>query len=291
MVNLTELEKDDEEEYDSEYEDIESSEDSSIKEDSEEKEVLPEDNDKEDSEEKKVIDKDTIKRAKKRLLLNPMQIKFYPEIIYIVGESGSGKTTFLKYLIKSLSDQSVKVQIYGVDLKNVNYRSLGKMMCFMSQSYELFKFKTIQQNIVCSNQFDQDIYRKVCNLADIQFINPDNSLDNKNSTVVNLSEGEKKKVHYARFLYQIIMNRGTIRYVCLDEPTAAFDRKLAVAFFKQLDKLVKELGLVAFVVDHSLLGIKNESKVIFICKQQVNFGTHGQLLKDVPEYIELFSVA
>ena len=238
----------------------------------------------------KKIDKDTSKRITKRLLLKPIEMDFSPGIIYIVGESGTGKTTLIKYLTKTLSSKNVKIQIYGTNLEDINYKTLGKMMSYMSQSYELFKFQTIQQNIVSYNQFDQDIYRRVCELADIQFINPDNELDNKKATIEHLSAGERKKVHYARFLYQITINRNTNKYICLDEPTAAFDRKLSVAFFRQLKQLVKQLKLVAFVVDHSLLGIEDTSKVIFICNQEAHFGTHEELLENIPEYKELFTI-
>lgn len=142
------------------------------------------------------------------------------EIIGIIGESGCGKSTFLKLLLRFWKKGEGEIRYNGVDIDEINTKSLLTNVTMVSQSTYLFDM-TIEENLRIANQnATKEEMENACKMASVHdFIS---SLPNGYQTRVgamgeNFSAGEKQRIGLARAFL-----RGS-ELILLDEPTSNVD--------------------------------------------------------------------
>ncbi len=168
------------------------------------------------------------------------------ELVIIKGVSGSGKSTLLAIIASLLKPTSGEITVESKkiaklpDLHASDFRA--SVIGFIFQSFNLFEHLSVKENVsvplvplkLKQKSIDEKV-KKALLLANISH--------KENSTVKNLSGGEKQRTAIARAL----VNNPKI--ILCDEPTANLDQENSKAFLKVVTKL-KEKGFTIVIATH-----------------------------------------
>lgn len=201
-----------------------------------------------------------------------------------VGPSGSGKSTVARLIASFWEVQSGKVQIGGVDAKNIPLSQIMDNIAYVSQDNYLFHL-SIKENIRIGkpDASDDEIEAAAKKAACHEFIC---SLPNGYDTLVGdggstLSGGEKQRIAIAR----AILKNSPI--VILDEATAFTDPENETVIQRSIEELI--IGKTLIVIAHRLSTITAADKIIVLNKGKVEAeGTHTELLESCSLYKELW---
>lgn len=201
------------------------------------------------------------------------------EIIALVGSSGSGKSTLADLIPRFHDPINGRILIDGVDLREIQVKSLRHNMGIVTQEAILFN-DTIGMNIKFSTDTTQDQIEKAAKYANAHdfIMETEDGYD----TVVGergtrLSGGQRQRITIARAL---VKNPPIL---ILDEATAALDSESERLVQEALDHVMK--GRTSVIIAHRLSTIRHADR-IFVMKDGriVETGTHEQLQKMDGEY-------
>lgn len=219
------------------------------------------------------------------LTLNGLSLKIEPhKKIAVVGRSGNGKSTIFNLLLRYFDSTEGKIEIDGIDIKDLTESSLRDNISIIRQSPFLFNLSILENfKIVKENVTLEDV-RKVCKKAYIDdYIM---ALPNQYDTIIgeggiNLSGGQKQRLAIARTL---LLNTKIILF---DEATSALDNESQEYIKKTIDNLVKDHTII--IVAHRLSTIVDADIINVIDKGKLaSSGTHKELLKKSDVYKTLY---
>ncbi len=205
----------------------------------------------------------------------------------LVGETGSGKTT-LAYLVARLYEpQRGRVEIDGVDIRDMTLSSLAATVGLVSQETYLFH-ASIRENLrfACPEATDEEI-EDAARAAQIHELI--SSLPEGYDTPVGergyrFSGGEKQRMAIAR---TVLRNPPVL---ILDEATSALDTETERAVQRALDDLSR--GRTTLAIAHRLSTIRDADQILVLDSGQiVERGTHEELLDLGGRYAALLSGA
>ncbi len=191
-----------------------------------------------------------------------------------VGTSGGGKTTLVNLIPRFYDVNEGKIEINGVNIKDINLNSLRTNVAVVFQDNFLFD-GTIRENILIGN-FDatEDEIDKAIKASCLdEFIY---SLEDGLDTPVGergvlLSGGQKQRIAIARAFLK------DAPIVILDEATSSLDNESEAIVQKAMDKLMD--NRTVFVIAHRLSTIQNADKIVVLEDGQiVEEGTHDTLM-------------
>jgi len=162
------------------------------------------------------------------------------EIFGLLGPSGSGKTTMVKILTSQLVHTSGSVNVFGSDVRNLQNSQQMKRIGILTDNSGLYDRLTVYDNL-----------ELFCKLYDVDFKRIDEVLDevnllqDKKTTVKQLSKGMKQRVTLAR----AILHKPELLF--LDEPTSALDPTNKQQIHNVLRKL-NEAGTTIFLSTHDM---------------------------------------
>ncbi len=196
------------------------------------------------------------------------------ETIALVGNSGGGKSTVVNLLPRFYDIKSGSIKIDGIDIRNIELKSLRNNIAFVFQDNYLFT-GTIKENILMGkpNATDAEIAEAVKLSHLDEFLG---TLPNGIDTIVgergaSLSGGQRQRVAIARALIK------NAPIVILDEATSALDNESEAIVQKALDNLMK--NRTVFVIAHRLSTINNADRIAVLNEGQlVELGTHNELM-------------
>lgn len=197
------------------------------------------------------------------------------ETIALVGNSGGGKSTVVNLIPRFYDIKSGSVEIDGVDLRNLDLKSLRDNISFVFQDNFLFS-GTIKDNIMMGNKSatEEELQNAVqmAHLGDF-IASLENGLDTElGERGTTLSGGQRQRVAIARAMIK------NAPIVILDEATSALDNKSEAIVQKALDNLMQ--NKTVFVIAHRLSTIKNADRIAVINEGElVELGSHDELLK------------
>jgi ATP-binding cassette subfamily B protein len=205
----------------------------------------------------------------------------------LVGETGSGKTT-LAYLVARLYEpQRGRVEIDGVDIRDMTLSSLAATVGLVSQETYLFH-ASIRENLrfACPGATDEEI-EDAARAAQIHELI--SSLPEGYDTPVGergyrFSGGEKQRMAIAR---TVLRNPPVL---ILDEATSALDTETERAVQRALDDLSR--GRTTIAIAHRLSTIRDADQILVLdAGRIVERGTHEELLELGGRYAALLSGA
>lgn len=163
------------------------------------------------------------------------------KLIGLLGPSGSGKTTILRILAGLETADTGEIFIDGKKVNDIPASKRG--VGFVFQSYALFRYKTVYDNIAFGlkvNKWNKaDIRNRVEELIELV------GLKGMEKRYPNqLSGGQRQRVAFARAL------APQPNLLLLDEPFAAIDAKVRQELRSWLRELINAVGITSIFVTH-----------------------------------------
>ncbi|HWY89526.1 MAG TPA: ABC transporter ATP-binding protein, partial [Solirubrobacteraceae bacterium] len=203
----------------------------------------------------------------------------------LVGETGSGKTT-LAYLVARLYEpQRGRVEIDGVDIRDMTLASLAATVGLVSQETYLFH-ASIRENLrfACPEASDEQIEdaARAAQIHDLISGLPDGYDTPVGERGYRFSGGEKQRMAIAR---TVLRNPPVL---ILDEATSALDTETERAVQRALDDLSR--GRTTIAIAHRLSTIRDADQILVLdAGRIVERGTHEELLELGGRYAALLA--
>ena len=205
------------------------------------------------------------------------------ESIAFVGKTGSGKTTITNLLNRFYEIQKGEILIDGINIKDINLRSLREKVGLILQSPFIFA-RSISDNIKLNNSISDEEVEEAIDLSSASsFIY---SLKDGKNEVANergnsYSAGQKQLLAFAR----IFAHNPSI--FILDEATANIDTQTEKLIQKSIDRISK--NKTSIFIAHRLSTIVNVDKIIVLDHGEiVEQGNHNELVNSGGYYSKLY---
>jgi len=202
----------------------------------------------------------------------------------LVGSSGAGKSTVADLIPRFYDVVDGSVCIDGVNVKDIEIRSLRQMMGIVSQETILFN-DTIGSNIKygLQNVSEERMKNAAKNANALDFINeqPEGFNTVIGEKGVRLSGGQRQRIAIAR---GILKNPPIL---ILDEATSSLDTESEHLVQIAIDNLMAERTVL--VIAHRLATVENADNILVMDNGKiVASGTHQELLSQGGLYTRLY---
>ncbi len=204
--------------------------------------------------------------------------------IAIVGPTGSGKTTVINLLMRFYDTNDGKIEVSGVDIRDMQRKALRSMYGMVLQETWLFE-GTVRENIAYGNEHatKEEIIAAAKAAYAHSFIK---RLPDGYDTVItqdggNLSQGQRQLLCIAR----VMLIKPSM--LILDEATSNIDTRTEIHIQKAFAKLMK--GRTSFIVAHRLSTIKESDLILVMDRGKIiEQGSHEELLNKRGFYHQLY---
>ena len=208
------------------------------------------------------------------------------EKIALVGHSGAGKTTLMNLLPRFFDPSKGKIEIGGINIKELSLNFLRNYFSLVSQDITLFD-ETVKYNICYgSNNYSSKDLKKACKKSNCEeFIkklpNGFNQLIGENGA--KLSGGQKQRIAIAR---AFIRNSP---FLLLDEATSSLDSKSEKKIQDSLSSLIS--NKTALIIAHRLSTVIDADRIVVINNGEIiDIGKHSSLIKKSKIYKNLYEL-
>ncbi|CAN5433449.1 ABC transporter ATP-binding protein [soil metagenome] len=213
------------------------------------------------------------------------------EKLALVGENGAGKTTLVKLLARLYDPTEGRILLDGQDLKDFDPEDLRKEIGVIFQDFVKFQM-TASNNIAVGKIEEIENQDKIKNSALLSLANTvidnlpkgyEQIIGRKFADGVDLSGGEWQKVALGRAYMR------DAQLLILDEPTAALDARAEHEVFQRFAELTQ--GKTAVLISHRFSTVRMADRILVLENgNQLEIGTHHDLLEKEGRYAELFSL-
>lgn len=208
------------------------------------------------------------------------------EKVAIVGRTGSGKTTMVQLLLRMYDPVSGKIEIDGVDVKQIGLDILREQISYVPQDVFLFS-ETIENNIRFGvRQVEHADVEKAARQASVheEILHlPQGYGTLIGERGVTLSGGQKQRISIARALVK------NPEIIVFDDCLSAVDAKTEKEIIGNMADYLKDK--TAIIVTHRIFSLLQFDKIVVLEEGEiVEQGTHRELVS-IPEgyYAALYS--
>lgn len=208
------------------------------------------------------------------------------EKVALVGHSGSGKSTLMNLFPRFFDPYRGKIEINGVDIKDLSFNFLRDYFSLVSQDINLFD-ETIKYNICYGlKNYSKKTLLEACKKSNShEFISKlpkgFNEIVGENGT--RLSGGQKQRLTIAR---AFIRNSP---FLLLDEATSSLDSKSEKKIQDSISKLIS--NKTALIIAHRLSTVIDADRIVILNNGEIeNIGKHSSLLKNSKIYRNLYEL-
>lgn len=201
----------------------------------------------------------------------------------IIGSTGCGKSTVVNLLDRFYDVTEGSITLDGVDIRDMSQKELRSHIGLVPQKGVLFS-GTIESNIKYGGDFvtDEDMKEAAAIAQVTEFI--DSRKDGYAESIAqggtNVSGGQKQRLSIARAI------AVKPKVYVFDDSFSALDFKTDAALRKALSKRTKDASVI--IVAQRISTIMNADQIILLNEgRTVGKGTHRELLKNCPEYLEI----
>lgn len=201
----------------------------------------------------------------------------------IIGSTGSGKSTLLNLIPRFFDVTEGRVQLDGVDVRNIRQETLRSQLGYVPQKGVLFS-GTIASNVKFADSDISDEQMKLA--AEIaqatEFI--DSKMDRYNTRIAqggtNVSGGQKQRLSIARAI------AAQPKVFLFDDSFSALDYKTDAALRRALHANISDATVI--IVAQRISTILHADQIIVLDEgKMVGIGTHEQLLASCSTYREI----
>jgi ATP-binding cassette, subfamily B, bacterial len=205
------------------------------------------------------------------------------ERVAIVGHTGAGKSTLMSLLVRFYDPSGGRIEIDGVDLRDLKLKSLREQISVVLQEPLLFS-GTIGENIrygrLEATQEEIEAAARAANAHDFIVNLPDGYDTVLGEGGSHISGGERQRISVARAFLK------DAPILILDEPTSSIDSRTEGVILDALDDLME--GKTSFMVAHRLSTVRHADQILVLNEGRiVERGTHEELLESAPIYRQL----
>ena len=206
------------------------------------------------------------------------------EMVGIVGATGAGKSTLAQLIPRLFDPTEGKVEVGGVDLRQVNEKSLRQTVSFVLQKAILFS-GTIAQNLRQGkkNATEKEMEHASSIAQAKEFIE---KLSDRYEAPVeerssNFSGGQKQRLSITRGVI------GNPKILILDDSTNALDARSEKLVREALDRDLK--GTTTIVIAQKIASVVKADRILVLDEGRlVGEGTHEELVAGNRVYQEIF---
>jgi ATP-binding cassette, subfamily B, bacterial len=206
------------------------------------------------------------------------------ERVAIVGHTGAGKSTLMSLLIRFYDPHAGRIEIDGVDLRDLTLESLREQISVVLQEPLLFS-GTIEENIRYGKlgATREEVLDAARAANAHEFIS---GLPNGYGTITGergaqLSGGERQRICVARAFLK------DAPILILDEPTSSIDSKTERVILDALDDLM--VGRTSFMIAHRLSTVRHVDQILVMSEGTiVERGAHEDLVERDGIYAQLY---
>nr|WP_315047935.1 amino acid ABC transporter ATP-binding protein [uncultured Leptotrichia sp.] len=182
------------------------------------------------------------------------------EVIGIIGPSGSGKSTFLRSInhLETPEKGIIEIDDKIYDLEKMDKRKileLRKYFTMVFQNYNLFKHRTVIENIIEGLIVVKKIKKDEAMKIGLKYLEKVGLLEKADFYPSQLSGGQQQRIGIARALAM------ESKVILFDEPTSALDPELVGEVLTVIKNLAKE-GVTMIIVTHEIQFAKEISDFI-----------------------------
>lgn len=208
------------------------------------------------------------------------------QTVALVGQSGSGKSTLANLITRFYDVNEGVIKIDGIDIKDINQKSLRGLMGIVTQESILFN-DTVKENISLgvNNATIEEVTEasKIANAHEFIKDLPKQYDTNIGDSGNTLSGGQKQRLSIAR----AVLKNPPI--MILDEATSALDTESEQLVQLALEKMME--NRTSLVIAHRLSTIQKADLIVVMQKGEiVEQGKHNELLDKKGEYFKLVTM-
>lgn len=192
----------------------------------------------------------------------------------VIGRTGSGKSTLALSLLATITPESGKIMIDGVDISTVNKQALRSRVTFLAQEPVLFP-GTMRKNLDPLDEYSDAACESV--LAKIAGTHGWTLSTNIEGGGKGLSQGQRQLVGLARAM----LRRSPV--LIMDEATASIDFETAQRIQSVLREEMRESTVIT--IAHRLEAVKNADYCVVLGKGKlIKAGRASDMLRDGGEF-------
>jgi len=206
------------------------------------------------------------------------------ERVAIVGHTGAGKSTLMSLLVRFYDPKAGRIELDGVDLRDLKLSSLREQISVVLQEPLLFS-GTIEENIrygkLDASEEEVRAAARAANADDFISRLPDGYATTIGERGAQLSGGERQRISVARAFLK------DAPVLILDEPTSSIDSKTERVILDALDDLM--VGRTSFMIAHRLSTVRHADQILVLEHGRiVERGSHDQLVAAGGTYEQLY---